>query len=212
MKLEQETRMKFDDEIDAALQLLRKVQPPAAMESRVHQSLEAAAARSQQARPDGWFWIPVTGAVVAGVLLLAFSHGGWTTGNQSHAAKTAETAGMSATTPGAEGITSARPTLVSTATSRERKAVAQPALVRRIRREHPRYRHVANLLSYPLTREEKLLVRFAETAKPADLQALNPEYQAKVEAQQEAEFETYLKSGSSSDTESATQTTESTQE
>jgi hypothetical protein len=72
--------------------------------------------------------------------------------------------------------------------------------VRRSRREHPQYRHVANLLSYPLTRQEKLLVRFVQTAKPEDLQALNPEYQAKVEAQQEAEFAAYLKSGSSSDT------------
>jgi hypothetical protein len=57
-------------------------------------------------------------------------------------------------------------------------------------------RHATNLLSYPLTRQEKLLVRFVQTAKPADLQALNPEYPAKVEAQQDAEFAAYLKSGS----------------
>ena len=55
-------------------------------------------------------------------------------------------------------------------------------------------------MSYPLTRQEKLLVRFVQTAKPEDLQALNPEYQAKVEAEQEAEFAAYLKSGSSSNT------------
>jgi hypothetical protein len=67
-------------------------------------------------------------------------------------------------------------------------------------------------LSYPLTRQEKLLVQFVRNAKPADLRALNPEYQAKVEAQQDAEFAAYLKSGRNSDAESATHTTESTQE
>lgn len=72
-------------------------------------------------------------------------------------------------------------------------------------REH---RHAINPLSYPLTRQEELLLQFARNARPADLQALNPEDQAKVEAQQEAEFAAYLKSGSSSDTESATQTPE----
>jgi len=72
--------------------------------------------------------------------------------------------------------------------------------------------HATNLLSYPLTRQEKLLLQFAHHAKPADLQALNPEYQAKVEAQQDAEFAAYLKSGSSFDTESATQSNDSTQE
>lgn len=68
--------------------------------------------------------------------------------------------------------------------------------------------HATNLLSYPLTRQEKLLLQFARNAKPADLQALNPEHPAKLEAQQEAEFAAYIKSGSSSDTESATHTPE----
>jgi hypothetical protein len=55
-------------------------------------------------------------------------------------------------------------------------------------------------------------VQFVHHARAADLQALNPEYQAKVEAQQDAEFAAYIKSGGNSDTEGATQTTESTQE
>ena len=95
---------------------------------------------------------------------------------------------------------------------KEGKRSMQPPGVRRVRREPREYRHAANLLSYPLTGQEKLLLQFARNAKPADLQALNPEYQAKVEAQQEAEFAAYLKSGSISDTDSATQVTESTQE
>jgi hypothetical protein len=40
----------------------------------------------------------------------------------------------------------------------------------------------------------------------------DPEYQAKVEAQRDAEFAAYLKSGESSDAESATQSNPSTQE
>jgi hypothetical protein len=199
MKLNQDKTASLDEEIDAALQLLREVQSPAAMMSRLQPSLENAAVKSQRARSSGLFWIPVTGAVAAGVLFLAFSHGGWTTEKRSHAVETAETARMSTTTPGAGETVAARPALVLAETYRKRNLAAQPAVVRRIRREHPRYRHVANLLSYPLTRQEKLLVRFVETAKPADLQALNPEYQAKVEAQHEAEFAAYLKSGSSSD-------------
>jgi hypothetical protein len=79
----------------------------------------------------------------------------------------------------------------------------QPPAVRRVRQDHREYRHAANLLSYPLTRQEKLLLQFARNAKPADLQAPNPEYQAKVEAQQEAEFAAYLKSTDSSGTQEA---------
>ena len=63
-------------------------------------------------------------------------------------------------------------------------------------------------MSYPLTRQEKLLVQFAQHAKPEDLRDLNPEYQAKVEAQQEAEFAAYLKSGSSSGNNGTTQNTQ----
>jgi hypothetical protein len=199
MKLEQETRMKFDDEIDAALQLLRKVQPPAAMESRLQRCLETAAAKSQRSGLGSFFWIPVAGAAMAGVLLLAFSLGHGTTGKQSHAVEP-----VKMVTPVSRGTAAAPMSLVSMATSHRRKSVAQAAAVRRVRREHPQYRHVANLLSYPLTRQEKLLVQFAQAAKPEDLKALNPEYQAKVEAQREAEFAAYLKSGDGSRTQETT--------
>ncbi len=53
-------------------------------------------------------------------------------------------------------------------------------------------RDAANLFDYPLTHQEKLLVEFARTATPDELKELNPEYQAKVEAKQEAEFAAYL--------------------
>jgi len=203
MNSEHNRPMGVEDDIDAALKRLGETQPPAAIVSRVHHRLETAA-KLQRTRSGSLFWIPVTGAVVAGVLLLAFSYGDWTTGKQGHAVKTAETARTGATAPGARETAAGRPALVSTGISRERKPAMQPVVVRRSRRERPQYRYVANLLSYPLTRQEKLLVRFAETAKPEDLQALNPEYQAKVEAQQEAEFAAYLKSGDGSSTRETT--------
>ena len=195
MKLHQDKPANIDEEIDAALQLLREVQPPAAMESRVHQSLEAAAAKPRRARSGGLFWIPVAGAAIMAVLLVAFLHGDWMTAKHSHAVETAKT---TTAVPARAEIAPVRTALVSTAAACKRKPAAQAVAVRRIRRKHPQYRHVANLLSYPLTRQEKLLVRFAQTASPADLQALNPEYQAKVEAQQDAEFAAYLKSGDDS--------------
>jgi hypothetical protein len=101
---------------------------------------------------------------------------------------------------------------VETERSVEGKRLVQYSTKRGGRQNREVARHVTNLLSYPLTRQEKLLLQFARNAKPVDLQALNPEYQAKVEAQQDAEFAAYLKSGGSSDTEGATQTQQSTQE
>jgi hypothetical protein len=142
------------------------------------------------------------------VLVVLFSHMHRT---QEHRASAVETAKLDAATPTGKAII--MPPCAAAAGKRfeEGKRSVQLPAVRRVRGNHREYRHAANLLSYPLTRQEKLLVRFVQTAKPADLQALNPEYQAKVEAQQDAEFVAYLKSGSSSDTESATVTTESTQ-
>ncbi len=194
MNLNQDKPVNIDEEIDAALQLLRGVQTPAAMESRVQQSLESAAAMPRRARSGRLFWIPATCAALAAILLVVFI--------QTHGARQTspvESATLVTVTP-ASGETAAarRPALLPTVTFRKRKPAAQPAIVRRIRRKRPQYRHVANLLSYPLTRQEKLLVRFAETAKPADLEVLNSEYQAKVEAQQDAEFAAYLKTGSGS--------------
>jgi hypothetical protein len=118
---------------------------------------------------------------------------------QENQASAVQTARIVANTPLAQ-VTGMPPSAtIETERANEGKRLVQFHTKRRSRqkREHLR---ATNLLSYPLTRQEKLLVRFVQTAKPADLQALNPEYQAKVEAQQEAEFAAYLKSGSGSST------------
>jgi hypothetical protein len=187
--------------------MLSKTEPPAAILSRVHQNLETAATTSLQTRPVGRFWIPATCVGLAAVLFVTLLQAHWT--RQNRTSVTAPST-MAAVTPAPRAA--ARPALVPAGNYRTRERFSQRADVRRSRRQHPQYRHAANLFSYPLTQQEKLLVRFVQTAKPEDLQALNPEYQAKVEAQQDAEFAAYLKSGSSSSDNGTTEATENTQE
>jgi len=197
-----------EDEIDAALRMLSEMQPPSEIVSRVHRSLETAV-MSQGATSGRRLLIPVAGmATAAFALVAAFTQ----MYRVPETRRSAETAKLVATVP-LEQATAVPPAApVPPKTFEKGKRSMQPLAVRTVRREGREHRNSTNLLSYPLTRQEKLLLQFAHHAKPADLQALNPEYQAKVEAQQEAEFAAYLKSGTRSDTESATQTTELTQE
>ncbi len=199
---------RIEHEIDAALKMLGETQPPAEIVSRVHRSLETAVV-SQRARSGRVLLIPAAGIAMAALVILAIltqSHR-----KQRNQTSAIETARAVAATPLARATIVPPPATAATNGSRAGKRSVLLSAERRSRRSHE-YRHATNLLSYPLTRQEKLLLRFVQTAKPADLQALNPEYQAKVEAQQDAEFAAYLKSGSSPDTEGATQTTTSTQE
>ena len=201
--------MGVEDEIDAALKMLGDVQPPEAIVTRVHQRLETTAI-SQPTRSGRRFLIPAACvAMAAAVVLAIFTEVHRVAENQASAV---ETASLVANTPPAQATKMSASATAVAENARERTPIRRPAVAWQNRRERPRYRHIANLLSYPLTGQEKLLVRFAETAKPEDLKTLNPEYQAKVEAQQEAEFAAYLKSGSDSDAESTTQTKQLTQE
>jgi hypothetical protein len=209
MNVEHDGRIRVEDDIDAALKMLGETQAPAALVSRVHRSLDVAA-MSRSTRSSRRFLIPAAGVAMAAVALVAIHTSIHRTPDDQSSA--VETARLVAATP-PERATAVPPAApVATKSFEEEKRSVQPPAVRRLRREHREYRHATNLLSYPLTQQEKLLLQFAHNAKPADLQALNPEYQAKLEAQQEAEFAAYLKSVSSSDRESATQTTEQTQE
>lgn len=194
MTTEHNGPMRVEVEIDAALKMLGETQPPAEIVSRVHRSLETAAV-SQRARSGKLLVIPAAGVAMAALVILAIliqMHG--TPENRPLAV---ETARLVATTPLVQATMIPPSATVQTESSHETKRQEQLSAERRSRPLHE-HRHVTNLLSYPLTRQEKLLVVFARTAKPADLQALNPEYQAKVEEQQEAEFAAYLKSGSGS--------------
>ena len=205
---EQNVPMRVEDEIDAALKMLGETRPPAKIVSRVHHRLEAAII-SQPAKPSRRFLIPAAGVAMAAVILAAIFIPMYRA--QVNRASAIETARVVANTPLAQATM-----MPPSATTEAQRSQEGKRLVRYYTQPRSRHsretRHVNSLLSYPLTRQEKLLVQFARNAKPADLQALNPEYQAKVEAQQDAEFAAYLKSGRNSDAESATHTTESTQE
>jgi hypothetical protein len=197
-----------EDDIDAAMKMLGETQPPAGIASRVHQRLETAAI-SQGANFGRRLLIPASGVSLAALALVAiFIQMHRAPENQPSAV---EKARLVANTPLAQ-VTKMPPSARAEAErSEEGKRLVQYSTKPRSRQSREN-RHATNLLSYPLTREEKLLLRFAQSAKPADLQSLNPEYQAKMEARQDAEFAAYLKSGRNSDEESATQSTESTQE
>jgi len=208
MTSDQNERIRMDDNIETALKVLGGVASPDAMVSRIHRRLESEVTlhRVQSSRR---FLIPVVGVAIAAMTLIAI----FTQGHREfqRAAISVETAKVITTLPPAEATASPSSGSSAIANSKtEDRPVQFSAERRRGQRHANRYAH--GLLSYPLTRQEKLLLQFAHNAKPADLQALNPEYRAKMEAQQDAEFAAYLKSGHSSNAESATQTTESTPE
>lgn len=184
MNRQQTRSANFEHEIDAALEMLGDAQPPAGLASRLHRSLETAALSSQ--KDFRWsLWLPAAGAVMAALLLAVFLQPRFAPHRQTSAMQIAELPDINSTSGKFQ-----RPSAIPVARS-DNQGVAihrNPAA-----RKRPVSRHAANLMSYPLTRQEKLLLEFAQHAKPEDLKDLNPEYQAKVEAQQEAEFEAYLK-------------------
>ncbi len=208
MTTEHNGPMRVEVEIDAALKMLGETQPPAAIVSRVHRGLETAA-MSRRARSCRRLLIPAAGVAIAALALVAiFIQTQRRPETQESALKIAR---VVTNTPSAQATTMPPSATFETERAHEGKRLVHYP-TRRRGRQGSETRHAKSLLSYPLTRQEKLLLKFVQTAKPADLQALNPEYQAKVEAQQDAEFAAYLKSGSSPERDSATQTMESTQE
>ena len=205
MTTEHNRPMRVEHEIDAALKMLGETQPPEAIVSRMHSCLETAA-MSQRARSGRVLLIPAAGVAIAALVLVAlFSQMHRTQRDQTSAV---ETARLVAATPLARATIVPLPASVATKGSQVGKRSVQLSAERRnhANREN---RHATNLLSYPLTRQEKLLMEFVRHARPEDLRDLNPDYQAKIEAQQEAEFAAYVKSGSSSGN---TRTTQNTQE
>lgn len=191
--------MKTEREMDAALKMLGEVQAPAGLTAHVQRSLATAAAAGHT-RKNWRVWVPVGGAVMAAVLLTALFQ------IRSAPEKIAATAKRTTTDSALPEGAISQQSQIPPDTFRERKASLSVVRPSRHTARHAEYRHAANLFDYPLTRQEKLLVEFVQTAKPEDLQMLNPAYQAKLEAQQEAEFAAYLNSGNNSSTQATTET------
>ncbi|MEO6965413.1 MAG: hypothetical protein ABI076_05885, partial [Acidobacteriaceae bacterium] len=150
MKRKRDCPRRIDEEIDAALGLLREMRTPEAMADRVHQRLEVAAANTYETRRNWLFWVPVTGVAMAAVLLLIFSQAHWVKQTSP-----VEPAKLVTATPVPGRMAASRPALAPGMSSETRKPTLQAPIVRRRGREHPQDRHVANLFSYPLTRQEK---------------------------------------------------------
>lgn len=175
-----------DERIDAALRIASDCRIPAGLEDRVQQRLRSAA----EAEPSNalrWARIPaavgITAVVLAAILLSL----------HSRPAKHLDVAHLLA--PAAVETASNHLTTLLPTTHLQKP---ETRLVLMTARHHDRTgvrRHAANLLNYPLTKQERLLIQFARTATPAELQLLNPQYQAKLEAQQEAAFAAYIRSG-----------------
>ncbi|MGC1781649.1 MAG: hypothetical protein WA708_03930 [Acidobacteriaceae bacterium] len=184
-----------DRKIDAALRSLAEVPVPAAMTSRIHRSLEVAAAADGSGRFRWQVWAPAACAAVGILLVAVVLQGHVRRGMQRPAGETVRIAAADGA-PARLDVSHAAQLSAESSLKRGPAVRMVPATVHA--RKFPRYRHAENLLNYPLTRQEKLLVRFARTATPAELQMLNPEYQAKIEAQQEAAFAAYVNSGDDS--------------
>jgi hypothetical protein len=208
MNTEHKGPMRVEDDIDSALKMMGETQPPAEIVSRVHRRIEAAAV-SQRERPGRRSLIPAAGVAIAAMVLLAIFI--QVQRAQEDRTPGVETARLASTLQLPQVDVAAPSTAVETERAEEGKRSVQFYTKRR-GRQNREVRHSANLLSYPLTQEEKLLLQFAHNAKPADLQALNPEYQAKVEAQQDAEFAAYFKLSSNWDADSTTETKQPTKE
>lgn len=183
--------MRIEEDINVALKMLGEAQPPDALVSRVHESLEAAAVSRRYRSSRRGLLIPVAGVAAATLVLVAIFIPMPRT--QRYETSAAQTRRVVANTPQAQVPMASPSVTVEAERASEGKRLVQYYTQTQSRRGRGT-RRVNSLLSYPLTRQEKLLLQFVHNAKPADLQALNPEYQAKVEARQKAEFAAYLKS------------------
>lgn len=207
MSLEKDSTRNIESEISTALKRLNEIQSPTAMATRIHRRLETSIAISQPER-QGWFLGSATCAAIAAILLVVIFLVHSTRRNQL---STIQTPKLGVLERESSGPVTAQPMLVPAKDSIERKVPVHTTRDIHYTRERDGYRHAANLADYPLTHQEKLLMGFVQTAKPADLQTLDPEYQADIEHQQDAEFAAYLKSGHSFNTQETTEN-HSTQE
>jgi hypothetical protein len=199
------TNPKPDNAIDKVLAALRDAAPPEGMESRIAARLEQHTnAQQAHARPNShwrslltgqslaaaWFRGAATGvafALLAVAAVLALRHTPAPPPQQTAAAPS-----PAHITPVSEARTTP---CISPAVLRVHRAAtttAQPVLLAKARVDTAAPSHPAPPL--PLTAQERELVRMARIADPQQLATINPETQAKLLAQQAAEFDKFFAS------------------
>jgi hypothetical protein len=193
-----------DEAIDAALKALREVAPPEGMEERVAGRLERAvevAGRDSATR--GWWSGAACGAAVAtlaiGVVIFAQHRWGATPETRQAVARVAgrQDAGALATAYAKHGSTDTGrgAPCASRISQRAHIAAVSPGVVvvptaGELRAETTAPSKPAPEL--PLTEQERELVRLARTVDPKQLVALDDTTQAKMEAEDAAEFERFF--------------------
>lgn len=202
MTLKNQDPTSVEHEIHEALHFLVRVQSPESMTSRIHRSLETAASNHLR-RNNRTLWMGAAGLVAGAIVVAALAIPYARETGQSPASETIDVTTASRPRPAAGSSTAIMTAPVSVSISHHNELAAAHSRALRHRQAHMQYRHAANLFDYPPTQQEKLLVRFVQTASPEELQTMNPEYQARMEAKQEAEFTAYVNSGNNSDTSSA---------
>jgi hypothetical protein len=211
----QNHQMNPDDAIDKTLAALRDAAPPEGMQARIAHRLQQPAAVAAHSRwrhlltgstlSAAWGRGALTGAATAllivGALLLA-QHGLRTKPEPEHYA-IGEIAAARNAAPAITPVSSSARTLpIGEARANLCASTDATAGAQRARRALPAYRdqtlrdarfapsHPAPVL--PLTAQERALVELARTANPTVLAALNSETQARMEAEDAAEFNKFF--------------------
>ena len=197
----------YDRSIDEALRLATSGQPPAGYFERLQRRIEAAP-ETHRARGGLWLWVPAGCAVAAiffAVILPVLLH--------SSKPGTIALAPVSHPAQGSKESSDGFPQRLKPHLVAALPGGLKPVPFKTGSKQHhakrnkgAAKRNAANLFDYPLTHQEKLLVEFARTATPDELKELNPGYQARMEAKQEAEFAAYLKLGEDSGNSSMSRT------
>jgi hypothetical protein len=181
-----------EETIGKVLAGLRDAQASPGLERRILATVEVRTSQRQAAKPS-WTWGVAIVSVVAACLFLAitaiYRHGQPSTQAQHHAAP-AESAGdaQEALLLSQKPLTSTRsPIRVATPMRRVKTISAEEAVLLRDMRvpSHP-------APEAPLTNEEKLLLRAVHLGDPQVMAMLNPEVQAREEAESEAEFQKFV--------------------
>ena len=170
----------IDKEINAALRAVRNAEVPAGLSQRIASRMKEDAKEfsSAEKKTFHWKWLPAIEGAIAAALLLAL---GWhlTLGlHDRPRAAAVHHVGPPRTVVVAQNVAPAN------VAEPVKTIEAAPKRTVKVRRRSRHY----ELISYPLTHQERLLVQLARTVDPKEVQMLNPEYRAAQDAKEEAEF------------------------
>ena len=197
-----------DDVIDKVLAALSKSDPPAGMNARIAQRLQHPVAASSAAfrwrdifagstLAGAWWRGALTGtavATLAACALLLIQHPSQSRSNYQQAiasdGATIDNATTNLVPPSAKSVSESRTKPCASPTVMRVRSIAAAPQVETMLAENRAPSRPAPELA--LTAQERELVRLARTADPKQLAMLNPETQARLDAEEAAEFEKFF--------------------